>query len=159
MNRCLLLIPAALLVSCGTETKNTPAEAPKQLTEVRPKVQDESRRFPKENLVESKVVDDHIMGKPFLPGGTIAHYKKGGKEYDLFVTKVKSPTDAAIALLDYKKGLTDSKLVASFGGYFGKDGDRPVFVFSKGSWIAGVAGLSEKEADLQGRVLAGKLDQ
>jgi len=109
-------------------------------------------RFPQENLVDTKP----LPPRPFLPaGGSIAHYKKG---YDLFVVKCKSPTDAAIVLLNWKKAMTDPKFVASFGGYFGKDGGKPVFIFSKGAWVAGVAGLNEKEADLQGRTLAGRLD-
>lgn len=137
MKICLLLFAAALAA---------------------PKPADESRRFPKENLVQTKVMDEHVMGKPFLPGGTVAHYKKGRTEFDLFVSKLKAPADAAIALLDWKKTMTDAKLVASFGGYFGKDASKPVFVFTKGSWIAGVVGLSEKEADLHGRLLAGRLD-
>ena len=34
----------------------------------------------------------------------------------------------------------------------------PVFVFAKGAWIAGVAGLPEKDADLAARTLAAHLD-
>jgi len=147
---------AVLLVSCGSETKSQAPEAPKELKAV-VKPPDESRHLPQTNLVESKVVDNHLMGKAFLPGGTVGHYKKGKTEYDLFVTEMKAPTDAAIALLDWKKTMTDPKLIPSFGGYFGMDGGRPVFVFSKGAWIAGVAGLNEKDADLAGRMLAGKL--
>jgi hypothetical protein len=38
------------------------------------------------------------------------------------------------------------------------DAGRPVFVFPKGPWILGIAGLSQKEADAQGRILAGRVD-
>lgn len=76
----------------------------------------------------------------------------------MFVAKLSTPTDAAILLLDWKKALADAKLIASFGGYFGKDADQPVFVFTKGAWIAGVAGLAEKGADLEARTLAAHLD-
>ncbi len=98
------------------------------------------------------------MGKPFMPGGTLARYKKGKKEYEMFVAKLATSTDAAILLLYWQKALADPKLIPSFGGYFGMDGGRPVFVFSKGAWIGGVAGLPEKEADAQARTLASRLD-
>jgi len=123
-----------------------------------PKPHDESRRFPIANLVDTRVVDRQLLGKPFMPGGTLARYKKGKTEYEMFVAKLPTATDAAVILPDWRKALTDSKLIASFGGYFGRDADRPVFVFSKGAWIAGIVGLPEKDADLQARALAAKLD-
>lgn len=148
---------AALLVSCGSESKTpAPAEAPKKAAAPRP--MDESRRFPQANLIDAKVVDKELMGKPFMPGGTLAHFKKGKAEYDMFVAKLPTALDAAILLPDWSKALAGSKLVPSFGGYFGQDGSRPVFVFSKGAWIAGIAGLPEKEADLEARTLAGRLN-
>jgi hypothetical protein len=98
------------------------------------------------------------MGKAFLPGGTIARYKKANVQYEMFLAKLASPTDAAIALLDWKKALTDPQLIPAFGAYYGTDSGRPVFVFTKGSWIAGIAGLNLKEADPQARVLASKID-
>ncbi len=110
------------------------------------------------DFVDSKVVPEHLLGKSFMPGGTLAHYKKGKTEYDMFVAKLPSSLDAATVLPDWNKALKDSKFVASFGGYFGTDEGRPVFVFTKGDWIAGVAGLPEKEADLQARGLASRLD-
>ncbi len=76
----------------------------------------------------------------------------------MFVGKMPSPTDAAILLLDWRKALTGARLIPSFGGYYGVDGSRPVFVFAKGSWITGVAGLAEKEADAQARLLAARLN-
>jgi len=116
---------------------------------------DESRRFPKAELTESRVVDNQAMGKSFLPGGTIATYRKG--EYELFLVKMADAQSAAIALLDWKKELTEAKLIPAFGGYFGKDAGRPVFVFTKGAWVAGVAGLKEKDADAKARLLAGQI--
>ena len=93
-----------------------------------------------------------------VPGGTVATYKRGAREYRVFVTKLKDPTTAAILLLDWKKALQGAKLVPSFGGYFGMDGGQPVFVFTKGAWMAGTVGLAEKEADAEGRVLAARLN-
>jgi len=151
-----VLVFAGLLASCGSSPKPSAAEAPQKAEA--PKPEDESILFPKENLVDTKVVDQNLMGKSFMPGGTVARYKKGKVEYEMFVTKLPTALDAAILLPDWQKALTGSKLIPTFGGYFGDDVGHPVFVFSKGAWIAGVAGLSEKEADLQARTLAAQLD-
>jgi hypothetical protein len=142
------------LVACAPEPKPAP-DAAKQVAA--PKPADESSRFPKTYLVSTRVVDKELMGKSFMPGGTLAHYKKGKAEYDMFITKLPSAMDAAILLPDWRKAMASAKLVPSFGGYFGQDGERPVFVFTKEAWIAGIAGLPEKDADAQARVLAGAL--
>lgn len=150
-------VATVLFSSCGSEPKPAAAvEPPKKAEE--PKPINESQRFPKANLLNAQVIDKQLLGKSFMPGGTLAHYKKGKVEYDMFVAELPSPTDAAILLLDWKKGLSDSKLIPSFGGYFGDDEGRPVFVFAKGSWIAGIAGLPEKQADAAARVLAAELN-
>ncbi len=150
---------AIIVSSCGSESKSeskTPAaEAPKK-TAAR-KIFDEYRRFPKANLVDTKIVPDQLMGKAFMPGGTLAQYKKGKAEYQMFLAELPGTEDGALLLLDWKKALTDPQLVPSFGGYFGKDGGQPVFVFPKGKWIAGVMGLPQKEADAQARILAGQI--
>ena len=44
---------------------------------------DDTRRFPTANLVDTKLVDQHLMGKLFMPGGTLANYKKGKIAYKL----------------------------------------------------------------------------
>jgi len=152
----LVIAAAGLLVCCGSQPKSTPPESPKKIEA--PKPADESRRFPTANLVKTEVVDTNLLAKAFMPGGTLAHYKKGSKEYEMFVAKLPTSTDSAILLPDWRKALTDSKLEPSFGGYFGSDGGRPVFVFAKGPWIAGIAGLPEKEADAQARLLAANLN-
>jgi hypothetical protein len=150
--RFLLLSTLALLsISCSSEKKAAaPVEAPKP--------HDESRRFPAANLIDTKVVDKQLLGKSFMPGGTLAHYKKGKLEYDMFIARLPTAVDAAVILPDWRTTLTDPKLIPSFGGYFGRDGDRPVFVFPKGAWIAGVVGLSQNDADLEARALAARLD-
>jgi len=156
MRAFLFLVPGSVLLWCGCGTKPPQPETAKQAEA--PKPLNESRRFPKANLIGTEVQDKELLGKAFMPGGTVARYKKGRLEYELFVARLPSATDAAILLLDWKKTLVDSKLVPSFGGYFGLDAGRPVFVFSKGSWIACVAGLPEKQADAQARLLAAELD-
>ena len=157
MIRPILLVAslAAVLTSCGSDTKPAAAPAPRKAEA--PRIHDEWRRFPKANLIDTKVVKKELLGKPFMPGGTLASYKKGKTEYQMFLAQVPAAEDAAILLLDWKKTLADAKLVPSFGGYSGKDAGKPVFVFPKGQWFAGVVGLPEKEADLQARSLAGQI--
>ncbi len=145
---------AVLLCSCDSK----PAAEPIKKVEAPPKPADESRRFPKTNLIDTIVVEKQLLGKPFMPGGTLAQYKKGKTEYDMFIAKTPSPNDAALILPDWRKALADAKLVPSFGGYFGRDEGRPIFVFTKGPWIAGIAGLPEKEADQEARKLAAALN-
>jgi hypothetical protein len=153
-----MLVPtlAALLVSCGSTPKSSAPEPVKQAEAPRPA--DETRRFPLANRVDTRLIEKQLMGKAFMPGGTLANYKKGKTEYQMFIAKMPGATDAALALLDWNKALKGARLIPSFGGYFGEDQGRPVFVFSKGAWIAGVAGLPEKDADLQARALAAHLD-
>jgi hypothetical protein len=158
-------VGAVLLISCGGDTKPAPSSAPAKQAEVpkpHEKPSDESRRFPTANQVGTEVVDRELMGKAFMPGGTIAHYKRGKIKYDLFAAKLPDANAAAFILPDWRKALSDGKaaaqLVPSFGGYFGSDAGRPVFVFSRGAWIAGVAGLPLKDADAEARTLAARLN-
>jgi hypothetical protein len=151
-----LLAAAAILISCGAEPKPPTSEPAKPAGA--PKPTDESRRFPLPNRVDTQVVDNQLLGKSFMPGGTLAHYKRGKIEYSMFIAQLPTPQDAAFLLLDWNKALAGAKLIPSFGGYFGQDAARPVFVFAKGAWIAGVAGLPEKDADLAARTLAAHLD-
>jgi len=149
---CVTLI---LLAACSAPPK--PQEQPAAATQP-PKATDESRRFPKPGLVAATVVDNHIWDQEFMPGGTVARYKRGKTEYGMMVSKLSTPTDAAILLLDWKKAMPDGVLVPSFGGYYGNVQGRPVFVFTKNSWIAGISGLNQKQADAEARVLAAALD-
>ena len=99
-----------------------------------------------------------LIRHSFMPGGTVGHFKKGRLQYDMFLAKANTPTDAAILLLSWDKAMTDAKLVPSFGGYLGKDSGRPAFVFTKGAWITGIVGLPRKEADAEARVLASRIE-
>lgn len=148
-----------MLSGCGgggeeaksTEVRKT-ATAPKG-----PKPADESAKFPKENQVSAKIVEEKLMGKDFLPGGNIADYKRGTASYQLFIAKFKTPNEAAIAMFDYKSKLQEPKLVPTFGGYYGLDGAAPSFVFTKGSYLLGVVGLIQSEADLVAREFAARI--
>ena len=75
----------------------------------------------------------------------------------MFIARAGSPTDAAIALGDWRVALSSPKFVASYGGYFGQDAGVPVFVFTKGEWIAGITGLSRNAVDGPARLLASRL--
>lgn len=158
MRYSLVLLSISLLTSCGSVPSSTTTPSAAVTPTPAPKPTDESRRFPLENQTGTEVVNDHLLGKPFMPGGTLAHYKKGKTEYDMFVAQLPSPTDAAINLLDWSKALTNAEMIASFGGYAGQDNGRPVFVFTKGPWVAGIAGLPQKQADAEARVLASRLN-
>ena len=156
MTRIFLLAAlACLAVSCGSDKQPAPEAA--QKTEA-PPPKDESRRFPVADQVSTKVIDREMLGKRFMPGGTIAHYKKGATEYDLFAAQFPTATDAAIALANWEMALQGAKLVPTFGGYFGTDAGRPAFVFPKDTWVAGVIGLPEKDADPLARILASRLN-
>jgi hypothetical protein len=148
---------AILLWSCESKS-SAPAATPVPKAVSAPKPSDESRRFPKVNRVDAILVDKELLGKPFMPGGTLVQYRKGKTEYDMFLAKAATSGDAALILPDWEHALTDTKFIPSFGGYFGRDQGRPVFVFTKGAWIAGIAGLPEREADAEARKLAKALD-
>jgi len=104
------------------------------------------------------LLDDHILGKDFLPGGNVAEYRRKGKTYQQFLVHLKSPDAAALLLFDFKNHLRDAKFLPHMGGYFGMDGAAPVYVFPKGAFLAGIVGLPEKEADLLARQFAARLD-
>jgi len=156
--RTLSVAAFAILLSSCESKPSAPAPTPVPKLVTTPKPADESRRFPKTNLVDTIVVDKELLGKRFMPGGTLAQYRRGKTEYDMFVAKAATSTDAALVLPDWEHALTDTKFIPSFGGYFGLDQGRPVFVFTKGVWIAGIAGLPEKAADAEARKLAKALD-
>jgi hypothetical protein len=151
-----LTVAAFMLLLSSCDSKPVLKEVPKVVETRRPT--NESRRFPKTNLVGTIVVEKELLGKAFMPGGTLAQYKKGRTEYEMFLAKAVTASDASLILPDWEHALTDAKFLPSFGGYFGRDAGRPVFVFTKGAWIAGIAGLPEKAADVEARKLAGKLD-
>jgi hypothetical protein len=147
---CVLLLSA-----CGP---STPPEPPKKAAPAHPKPVDQSRRFPAANRAEVTVVEASLYGKDFLPGGNIAKYKRGAREYEMFLIRAANAASAATLLFDFKTQLAGSKFIAHFGGYFGDDAGTPTFLFSKGSWLAGVRGLSEADADTAARDFAARLD-
>lgn len=144
---------ALLLNGCGSETKPAPPPAKKAA----PPPADESRRFPTPNRVETRIVAEHLLDHEFLPGGNIAHYKKGSRAYDLILIRTASPEAAGVLLFDYKKRLENPKVIAHFGGFAGKDGAREAVLFAKGNYLAGILGLPEAEADALAREFAARI--
>ena len=142
----------AILCACGS----TP---PKQQFRIvlAPAPPDESRRFPMAGQISMRVVNDHILGKDFLPGGNVAEYKQKSKTYQQFLVRSGTPEAAALLLFEHKSHLRDPKFLGHMGGYFGMDGDKPVYIFQKGIFLAGFVGLPEKDADVLARQFAARL--
>jgi hypothetical protein len=118
---------------------------------------DESHRFPSQERTKIEIVDNHLLGKDLLPGGNLATYSRGGKIYQLFLIETKSPLAATLLMNDFQKTLPGSKYIPHMGGYFGMDGEQPVYVFPKGNWLAGLVGLPQEEADVIAREFAARL--
>lgn len=139
MIRFLPFAAVLLLTACSSQSKPGP---------------NESRQLPSANQISKQEVSGHILGKPFLPGGTLAHYKTPSAEYDMFVTQFPSHTDASIALANLEGNIQGAKLVKDMDGYFGSNAGRPILVFPMDMWIGGVLGLPLPEAEQAGRALA-----
>ena len=149
------LLLAALLVSCGSappepEKKAAAAPAP-------PKVADHTSVLLSENRVSVSVVPDHLLGNKALPGGSLGEYEAKGRKYQLFIVEAPSTQQAAFLLLDVKGTLADADYIAYMGGYFGTDQGKPMYVFAKQQYLAGVVGLSKDAADPIARQLAAQL--
>ena len=149
-----LTLLGLVMIGCGTAPP--PVVEKKAAAPVKPV--DETRRFPFTDQVSIELVPEKMLGKSFLPGGNLAQYKHGGKTYQQFLVHGKSPDDAAVLMFDFKQTLRDAKFIAHMGGYFGFDGDQPVYLFAKKSVLAGVVGLPEKEADVVARQFAAHLE-
>jgi hypothetical protein len=118
---------------------------------------DESQHFPQTGLVKMERIPINLLGKTFMPGGNLATYKRGKLTYQQFLGKMQDPDHAAFLLLDWNKTLKPSTYLAYMGGYFGMDDAQPVYVFTKGAWIAGVVGLPKDKADPIAREFAARL--
>ena len=147
-----VLLAAFTLIGCGSspETKSSAPPPP-------PPVKDNTVRLLTDNLTSARVVPDHVLGKAILPGGSVGDYQAGAKKYQLFIIETETPQDAAILLLDTKGLLKDAAYIAYMGGYFGTDAGTPIYVFSKGKYLAGVVGLPKDTADPIARQLAARL--
>jgi hypothetical protein len=153
--RILLCAIAMALVGCGP----SPEKAAKQDAPSAPvPVKDHTSMMPMAARIDTTVVPDHILGQSKLPGGTLGDYQTHGKKYQLFIIDLPDNQASAFLLLDAKSALRNPEYISYMGGYFGSDGTRPIYVFSKLHYLAGVAGLSRDDADPIARVLAARLN-
>lgn len=158
----LLLGMVLLLAGCGPGTgggseegkATTPAAAP---AAPKPKAVDSSRYLAREGQVGAQLVEDQLLGIAALPGGNLATYKKGGKQFEQFLLKAPNVALGAVYLTEIKGAMTNPKFVASFGGYFGELNGKPAFVFTKNEYVTGFVGLSREEADAEGRLAAARI--
>jgi len=154
-----LVIPflavSLLMAGCSSSAPEPAKKAEAPRPKARPA--DHGRYFPSKDRGEIAMAEEHLYGHAFLPPGQVASYKSGKTEYQLFLAHCADPGTAAVALFDYKKSLPEAKFIAHFGGYFGPDKGAPVFVFTKGPWLAGVRGLPQAAADTVAREFAARL--
>jgi hypothetical protein len=150
MKALLLVVVALLTVACGS----APVPAPEKKAAT---VRDDTALLLTDNRTSAAVVPDHLLGNKALPGGSLGEYEVTGKKYQLFIVETASAQDAAILLLDVKGTLGDAAYIAYMGGYFGADAGKPIYVFAKKQYLAGVAGLPQDAADPIARELAARL--
>jgi hypothetical protein len=157
--RLIAFLAILLTGSCASPPTVEKAAAPAKPQF--PKPVDESKRFPKAGQLSVELIEPHLFAKDYLPGGNLASYQSGKLKYKLFLGKTASPTQAAIALGDWKNAMTSAKtsakFLASFGGYFGQSDGMPIFVFTKNAYILGVAGLDQEAADAVAREFAARV--
>jgi hypothetical protein len=146
------LVVILLLIGCSAAPEKKSSAPPPP-----PPVKDNTALLLDANRTGARVVQDHVLGVSALPGGSVGDYEAGHRKYQLFVIETESPQSAAILLLDMKSSLTDAAYIAYMGGYFGAEAGAPVYVFSKGKYLAGVAGLPKDTADPIARQLAARL--
>jgi hypothetical protein len=156
--RAILIAVAVVLAGCGSSSAPAPEKAEtKAAASAPPPVSDNTALLLTENRTGASVVQDHVLGNKALPGGTVGEYASGKDKYELFIVETPGAQDAAILLLDWKGTLANPDFDAGFGGYFGTDGGKPVFGFTKGKYLVGVAGLDRKAADPIARLLAARI--
>ncbi len=156
--RCLAVLGAILLVSCAAPTPEAASKTPPPATApAPPHVLDQTAVLPRTGLVSSKVVLEHPLDLPKMPGGSVGEYEVKGKKYQMFIIDAGDNQKAAFLLIDIKSGLQNTEYLAHMGGYFGTDGTRQVYAFAKLHYLAGVVGLPKDVADPLARVFASRL--
>lgn len=157
---CALLLLS--LVACGSSSDggaNAPSagEAPAAAKLVHPKQEDLSRYMPKENRQKVSLLEGNLFELDTLPAATLANYSKGGKSFEQFLFRTQSTAMAGVYLAYVKDAMANPKFVAGFGGYFGEIDGKPVFAFVKNEYVTGLVGLSQADADAEGRIIAGRI--
>jgi hypothetical protein len=158
VRRHILILAVLALLGCGTTTApEAPSPAAKPKLPDLPNPIAEDVKFPRPNRQSIEVVPEKLLGYAFLGGGNLAAYSTGKKQYKLFTIRCRSAQQAGAYIFDIKSQLKDPRFVASYGGYFSEMPEGPLFVFAKGSYIGGIAGLSETEAIETGKAFAARL--
>jgi len=148
-----------LLAGCG-ETKTTPANEgadgqPRKLSH--PKQEDLQRFMPRENRQSVTLLEGNLFGDENLPAATVAEYRKGSKQYEQFLFKAQNTAMAGVYLGYCKDAMSNAKFIAGFGGYYGEIDGKPVFAFVKNEYVTGLVGLTQEEADAEGRLIAARI--
>jgi len=135
--RWALLIATLWLAACSS----APAPEKKAAAPPPPPVKDDTALLLPAHQTSAHVVPNHLLDIAAMPGGTIGDYADGAKKYQLFLIETDSPQDAAFLLLDMKAAMTNAAYIAYMGGYFGANAGKPVYVFARLKYLAGVVGL------------------
>ena len=158
--RTILCALSLITLACSGPEKEavksgTSASAP--VIKSHPAPKDLAGKFLLTNQVKMELVPDHLLGKDFMPGGNLADYKTTSSDYQMFLLQTSDARAAAFILLDWKSAMPAAKYLAHMGGYFGTDQGKPLYVFAKGPYLAGIVGLPEAKADAEARRFAAKL--
>ena len=154
----LLAITLALTtIACGSSSSPAAKTEDAAKKEEPPPVKDNTAFLLTAGRVSARVVPNHLLDIPALPGGTIGDYKVGKKTYQLFIIEADSNQKAAFMDTDLRDALKDPEYLANMGGYFGERNGTPIYGFAKLQYLAGVVGLPKDEADPIARQLAARL--
>ena len=148
-------IAALLLIACSS------APAPEKKAAAPPPpppVRDHTSLLLTDHRTSAQVVPDHVLGIAAMPGGSVGDYVDGSRKYQMFIIETKTAQDAAFLMLDMRGALAHPAYIAYMGGYFGTNAGKPVYVFAKLNYLAGIVGLDREKADPIARELAARLN-
>ncbi|HSW51348.1 MAG TPA: hypothetical protein VLH09_14280 [Bryobacteraceae bacterium] len=100
------------LASCGAAPAPPPAKRTVQVEAPPPR--EEWHRFPKADMIETKLIETQLMGKRLMPGGTLGRCKQANTEYETFICRPSSADDAKLVLAEWKAVMTNPQLIYSF---------------------------------------------
>lgn len=133
-------------------------DQPKPAAKTQPKpIRNDTLLLPADGQTAVRIEQEHVLGEPKLPGGTVAEYESKGKKYQLFLIRTESNQEAALLLLTAKALLGEAEYIAHMGGYSGTYKNAPLYTFAKLQFLAGVSGLPKEEADTVARQFASKI--
>src|SRR6185437_1042417 len=149
MKIALIGVALLALAGCSSAPETPPTPAPTAKTEPAP-VKNHTSLFDDAGKINATVVPDHILGMQTLPGGSYAEYDLKGVKYQEFIVDTDSNSQAADELVDMKHEMAKDpapEYLSHIGGYFGTYQGKPLYVYAKLHYLAGVVGLPEDKAD------------